>query len=171
MWFTHFESTRPTGAHQMSERAKPFIGVIEGSFTIGGWPGLGLAALRIMSGMLFAEHGTQKLIGFPEPAHGISPVLSLMGLAGCLEVFGGFLLVLGIQLALRHSSSPAKWRLRILWRMLPAISFRCSMKVMLRSFSVLSFCFLRWSDPVHSSSGARQPGLIDSSASDDCTTM
>ncbi|WP_440639778.1 DoxX family protein [Bradyrhizobium sp. PUT101] len=81
----------------MSERAKSFIGVIEGSFTIGGWPGLGLAALRIMSGMLFAEHGTQKLIGFPEPAHGISPVLSLMGLAGCLEVFGGFLLVLGIQ--------------------------------------------------------------------------
>lgn len=93
----NLESTWPNKGHQMTERAKSFIGVIEGSFATGGWPGLGLASLRIMSGMLFAEHGTQKLIGFPEPAHGISPVLSLMGLAGCLEVFGGFLLVLGIQ--------------------------------------------------------------------------
>jgi putative oxidoreductase len=38
----------------------------------------GLAALRIVSGLLFIEHGTQKLFGIPAPpAHGLSPLLSL----------------------------------------------------------------------------------------------
>jgi putative oxidoreductase len=78
----------------MTERSPTFL---DGSLAAGRWAGLGLAALRIMSGMLFVEHGTQKLIGFPEPTHGTSPVFSLMGLAGCLEIFGGLLAVLGFQ--------------------------------------------------------------------------
>jgi putative oxidoreductase len=58
----------------------------------------GLAALRIVSGLLFIEHGTQKLFGFPAPpAHGLSPLLSLTGIAACLEIFGGLLLVLGFR--------------------------------------------------------------------------
>jgi putative oxidoreductase len=57
----------------------------------------GLAALRIVSGLLFIEHGTQKLFGFPAPAHGLSPLLSLMGIGGCLEIVGGLSLVLGFQ--------------------------------------------------------------------------
>jgi putative oxidoreductase len=83
---------------KMTERSTLFPGgAFDGSYSIGRWAGPGLAALRIMSGLMFAEHGTQKLLGFPEPAHGMSPVLSLMGLAGCLEIFGGLFLVLGFQ--------------------------------------------------------------------------
>jgi putative oxidoreductase len=81
----------------MIERSTPFLGVLDDSYMAGRWAGLALAALRIMSGLLFVEHGTQKLIGFPEPSHGISPVFSLMGLAACLEIFGGSLVVLGLQ--------------------------------------------------------------------------
>jgi putative oxidoreductase len=61
------------------------------------WMPHGLAALRIVSGLLFIEHGTQKLFGFPAPAHGLSPLLSLMGIGGCLEIVGGLSLVLGFQ--------------------------------------------------------------------------
>ena len=57
-----------------------------------------LAALRIMTGLLFIPHGTQKLFAwpaseyFPEPA----PLYSLMGVAGVLELIGGLLIVLGL---------------------------------------------------------------------------
>ncbi|WP_298362614.1 DoxX family protein [uncultured Bradyrhizobium sp.] len=77
----------------MTERSTPCFD----RSSSGRWAGLGLAALRIMSGLLFLEHGTQKLLGFPEPTRGIAPVLSLMGLAGCLEIFGGLSVVLGFQ--------------------------------------------------------------------------
>lgn len=53
--------------------------------------------LRIVSAFLFMAHGTQKLFAWPvaeprEPA----ALVSLMGLAGVLEVFGGLLLLLGL---------------------------------------------------------------------------
>ena len=65
---------------------------------LAGWMPYGLAALRIVSGLLFIEHGTQKLFGFPAPpAHGLSPLLSLTGIAACLEIGGGLLLVLGLR--------------------------------------------------------------------------
>jgi len=55
-----------------------------------------LAALRIVTALIFMEHGTQKLLGFsPSPNPG-PPLLSLLGFQGVLELFGGFLLVLGL---------------------------------------------------------------------------
>jgi len=53
-----------------------------------------LSILRIVSGLLFMQHGAQKLFGLL----GGTPVhwLSLMGLAGALEFFGGLLLVVGL---------------------------------------------------------------------------
>lgn len=57
-----------------------------------------LSVLRIVSGLLFLEHGTAKLLQFPPtemfaqaPAMG-----SLMWIAGVLELVGGALLVLGL---------------------------------------------------------------------------
>ena len=57
-----------------------------------------LSVLRIVSGLLFMEHGTAKLLQFPPtemfaqaPAMG-----SLMWIAGVLEVGGGALLVIGL---------------------------------------------------------------------------
>jgi len=55
-----------------------------------------LSVLRIMSGLLFLQHGTMKHLHFPAgPMSGISP-LSLSGFAGVLELVGGLLLVIGL---------------------------------------------------------------------------
>ncbi|MDB5593617.1 MAG: DoxX family protein [Hyphomicrobiales bacterium] len=55
------------------------------------------AALRIVAGLLYLEHGTSKLLGFPHDVHydGLQFV-SLMGLAGVLEMVGGFLILIGL---------------------------------------------------------------------------
>jgi putative oxidoreductase len=54
-----------------------------------------LAALRIMTALLFLAHGTAKLFGFPDT--GMRPALmSLGGIAGILEVVGGVLLIIGL---------------------------------------------------------------------------
>lgn len=56
-----------------------------------------LSMLRIVAAFLFMAHGTQKLLAWPvaEPRDPVA-LLSLMGLAGVLEVFGGLLLLLGL---------------------------------------------------------------------------
>jgi putative oxidoreductase len=61
------------------------------------WIPQALGGLRIMTSLLFIEHGTQKLFGFPMPAYGVAPLFSLMGFGGCLEVMGGVLLLLGLK--------------------------------------------------------------------------
>jgi len=57
------------------------------------------SVLRIVAGFTFCLHGMQKLFGmFGGPGgHGGSVhLLSMYGLAGCLEAFGGVLLILGL---------------------------------------------------------------------------
>lgn len=53
-----------------------------------------LAVLRIVSGLLFLLHGTQKLIGFPASEFQ-PPLLSLFGAAGIIEVITGVLIIAG----------------------------------------------------------------------------
>ncbi len=60
------------------------------------WSPRFLSVLRIVTAFLFMQHGGQKLFGFPAPAHGAHPLLSLMGVAGILEFFGGLLVLLGL---------------------------------------------------------------------------
>ncbi|MGA8261382.1 MAG: DoxX family protein [Arenicellales bacterium] len=54
-----------------------------------------LSVLRIVVGLLYMEHGTSKLFHYPMDM-GYIPLLSLIGLAGILEVFGGALVTLGL---------------------------------------------------------------------------
>jgi putative oxidoreductase len=54
-----------------------------------------LAALRIMSALLFLAHGTQKLIGFPMPTREMPAFLTLHWFAGVIELVCGVLLALG----------------------------------------------------------------------------
>ncbi len=54
-----------------------------------------LAVLRIMAALLFIEHGTMKLFGFPAPMGGDSLPPMLL-IAALLEVVGGALLVIGL---------------------------------------------------------------------------
>lgn len=52
------------------------------------------AVLRIVSGLMFAMHGSQKLFGFPGGEDPV-PLFSLMGLAGLIELGGGLLIAVG----------------------------------------------------------------------------
>ncbi len=54
-----------------------------------------LNLLRVVTGFLFWQHGTQKLFGFPGGER-VGEVFSMMGLAGILELVGGTLLILGL---------------------------------------------------------------------------
>lgn len=57
-----------------------------------------LSVLRIVAAVLFMEHGTQKLFNFPPNPTAQTPfvLVSLIGLAGVLELFGGTALLLGL---------------------------------------------------------------------------
>ena len=55
-----------------------------------------LAILRIVTGLLFLQHGTQKILGSPASEYGQPPIASLMGIGGILELVGGILIILGL---------------------------------------------------------------------------
>ena len=54
-----------------------------------------LSVLRIVTGFLFIEHGTQKWLLFPSGTTRAS-VESLSGIAGLMELVGGALILLGL---------------------------------------------------------------------------
>lgn len=61
------------------------------------WRPRALAILRIVTAYLFMAHGTAKLFGMPyqKMFDGLQ-LMSLVGLAGVLEVFGGALILIGL---------------------------------------------------------------------------
>lgn len=60
------------------------------------WQPRVLSVLRIISAFLFMQHGGQKLFGFPAEQRYPFELFSLSGTAGVLELFGGFLLLIGL---------------------------------------------------------------------------
>jgi putative oxidoreductase len=60
------------------------------------WAPRVLSILRIVAALLFFEHGTSKLLGFPPSEHSGPEFLSLSWVAGVLELVGGALLVVGL---------------------------------------------------------------------------
>jgi putative oxidoreductase len=62
------------------------------------WEPRMLSILRIMTGLLFLQHGLQKTIHFPNAGHSTGPFepFSLMGIAGVIETLGGVLIALGL---------------------------------------------------------------------------
>ena len=58
-----------------------------------------LAILRIVTALLFIEHGTQKMFGFPASGMGggmAFQLFSLFGVAAVLEIVGGLLVLVGL---------------------------------------------------------------------------
>ncbi len=61
------------------------------------WQPRVLSVLRIAVALLYIEHGTMKLLGYPpSEMFGDLELFSLMGLAGVLELFGSALLIIGL---------------------------------------------------------------------------
>ena len=56
-----------------------------------------LSVLRIVSAFLLIQHGSAKLLGFPHVAYFDDlQIVSLLGVAGVLELVGGALLLIGL---------------------------------------------------------------------------
>ena len=63
------------------------------------WEPYLLSVLRIVAAFLFMQYGTAKLFAFPGaimPGGGTAEVASLGGVAGVLEAFGGFFVLIGL---------------------------------------------------------------------------
>ncbi|MBI3848702.1 MAG: DoxX family protein [Verrucomicrobia bacterium] len=62
------------------------------------WSPRVLGIMRIALALLFTQHGSQKLFGIPLSQHPAPFVLlSVMGVAGVLEFFGGLFILLGLS--------------------------------------------------------------------------
>ncbi|MGH8802308.1 MAG: DoxX family protein, partial [Casimicrobiaceae bacterium] len=62
-----------------------------------GWAPRVLSVLRIVTASLFMTHGAAKLLGLPDTGqHAHLQLFSLIGLAGFLELVGGFLVLIGL---------------------------------------------------------------------------
>jgi putative oxidoreductase len=59
------------------------------------WPEA-LSIVRIVIALLFLEHGSAKLFGFPVPASPGPAAMSLLWFQGVIELVGGLLLVIGL---------------------------------------------------------------------------
>jgi putative oxidoreductase len=55
-----------------------------------------LAILRIMAGLLFLEHGTSKLLGFPVPFPMPGPMSTMILASAVIELVAGGLIALGL---------------------------------------------------------------------------
>lgn len=64
-------------------------------FDLGAYAPRLLSVLRIMTGLLFLQHGLVKLFGFPTGTPPV-PLMGLSGLAGILELVGGVLIIIGL---------------------------------------------------------------------------
>ncbi|HVZ05018.1 DoxX family protein [Hyphomicrobium sp.] len=66
--------------------------------TLERWAPYVLSILRIVTAVLFFEHGLQKIFNIPPAAAGAHhpELFSLIGLAGVLELVGGALLIVGL---------------------------------------------------------------------------
>lgn len=55
-----------------------------------------LSLLRFVTGLLFLQHGTTKILGFPPSEHSGVELASMGGVSGLLELVGGALIVVGL---------------------------------------------------------------------------
>ena len=67
------------------------------SHWVSAWSPQILSILRIAAALLFMQHGTMKLLDYPPTGdHADLELMSLVGVGGILELFGGALLLVGL---------------------------------------------------------------------------
>ena len=62
----------------------------------GRWTASALGLLRIVSALLFLEHGTSKIFYFPATSASGPSMWSLFWIAGCIELIGSLMLLVGV---------------------------------------------------------------------------
>src|SRR3982751_6449547 len=60
------------------------------------WAPTVVAVLRIVTALLFIEHGTAKLLAFPMTALAHPPTWSMLWIGGWFELVGGLLMLVGL---------------------------------------------------------------------------
>jgi putative oxidoreductase len=60
------------------------------------WSARFLSILRIVTALLFLQHGTSKILGFPASTASFPPPWTQFWMAGMLELIGGTLLLIGL---------------------------------------------------------------------------
>jgi putative oxidoreductase len=86
-----------------------------------------LALLRVVTAILFMEHGAQKLLGFPPSGHPGPGLFTLLWFAGVLELVGGFFVLIGwftrpFALLLAGEMAVAYWMAHAPKSMFPALN-------------------------------------------------
>src|SRR5260370_20604605 len=111
------------------------------------WPET-LSIVRIVVGLLFLEHGSAKLLGFPGTPNPAPAMMTLLWTQGVIELVGGLLLAIG--LFTRPVAFILAGDMAVVYFMAhaPKNFFRCSMAVMLRCFTVSSCCYFSLLAPV-----------------------
>jgi len=66
------------------------------SKSLSNWTPYALAILRIVAGLIFLEHGTQKLLGFPPGERAFVEAFTLSWWAGLIELIAGALITVGL---------------------------------------------------------------------------
>ena len=95
--YTAFGSAESRGTKllHVDRSGAPQVAVSQSASGIARYQPYALAILRIVAGLLFFEHGTSRLFGFPSPLP--TPALfSLYWFAGSIEFVGGALIGLGL---------------------------------------------------------------------------
>jgi len=91
------------------------------------WAPYAVGALRIVTALLFFEHGTAKLLGFPATPMAHPEMWSLSWVAGVFELVGGFLLLIGlwtrwVALLLAGEMAVAYWYVHAQMGMYPILN-------------------------------------------------
>jgi putative oxidoreductase len=87
-----------------------------------------LGALRIVTALIFIEHGTQKLFGFPPPSQGgMPPTFSLLWAGGVMELVGGAAILVGfltrpVAFLLSGEMAAAYWMFHAPKSLFPALN-------------------------------------------------
>jgi putative oxidoreductase len=102
------------------------------------WVEKALAGLRIVTALLFLEHGTGKLLGIPMSSMAFPPPWTLFWVAGVIEIIGSLLLLVGLftrpaAFVLAGEMAIAYWMIHAPESVFPIIN---------RGESAILFCFI-----------------------------
>lgn len=105
------------------------------------WTPRAQALLRIVTAFLFLQHGTAKLFHVPHvPMFDNLPLMSLIGVAGILEVVGGVLVLIG--LLTRISSFILSGEMAVAYFMAHGSQGNVLSPMMNQGESAVLFCFI-----------------------------